>query len=105
MTEEPAYLERFLPCALVVSLGVSLAFPAITQAATSELAPGSLATGTGVLATTRQTGGVIGIAAVVSLLGDYPEGIGPYREAYVLLATGALVGAVVMLALRRAEGP
>ena len=58
VTEEPAYLERFLPCALVVSLGVSLAFPAITQAATSELAPGNLATGTGVLATTRQTGGV-----------------------------------------------
>ncbi len=105
VTPEPAYLTRFLPCAIVVSLGVSLAFPAITQAATSELAPGNLATGTGVLATTRQTGGVIGIAAVVSLLGDFPEGIGPYREAYVLLAAGAFLGAVIMLALRRAEGP
>ena len=91
MTDEPAYLERFLPCAIVVSLGVSLAFPAITQAATHELPPGNLATGTGVLATTRQTGGVVGIAAVVSLLGDFPEDIDPYRHAYVLLAAAAFL--------------
>jgi MFS family permease len=99
MTPEPAYLERYLPCAILAAFGVSMAFPAITGAATHELPPSAMGTGTGVLSTVRQTGGVLGIAAVVSLLGELPVGIDPYRTAYWLLAAAATVASLGMLGL------
>jgi len=100
LPDEPAYLERYLPFAVLASIGISMAFPAITQSATHELPPSAMGTGTGVLSTIRQTGGVLGIATVVSLLGDLPGDIASYRVAYGLLALAAILAAVVMLGLR-----
>jgi MFS family permease len=100
LPEEPAYVTRYLPFAIVASLGISMAFPAITQSATHELPPSAMGTGTGVLSTIRQTGGVLGIATVVSLLGDLPDDIASYHVAYWLLALAAVLAGLVMLGLR-----
>jgi EmrB/QacA subfamily drug resistance transporter len=65
----PDYLPRFLPNMLIGGIGVGLALPAFTIAATRTLPPQLLATGMGAQTMFRQIGGALGVAAFVAILG------------------------------------
>jgi MFS family permease len=71
---QPDYLSHFLPSMLIGGVGVGLALPAFTIAATRVLPPQLLATGIGAQTMFRQIGGTLGVAAFVAILGTPTAG-------------------------------
>jgi hypothetical protein len=65
----PDYLSHFLASMLIGGVGVGLALPAFTIAATRVLPPQRLATGIGAQTMFRQIGGTLGVAGFVAILG------------------------------------
>ena len=66
---DPIYWTRFFPAMLTGGIGVGLALPAFTIAATSTLPPQKLATGIGAQTMFRQVGATLGVATFVAILG------------------------------------
>lgn len=66
---EPAYATTILPGWLIGGAGVGLALPNILSSATADLPPARAATGSAVVAMTRQLGTAFGVTLVVVLLG------------------------------------
>jgi MFS family permease len=73
---EPAYLADWLPGTVVVGIGIGLTFPFLSAAAVASLPAHRFALGSAVNQTARQVGGAIGVAVLVMILGDTPEGGG-----------------------------
>ncbi|MFJ9623871.1 DHA2 family efflux MFS transporter permease subunit [Streptomyces sp. NPDC101181] len=98
---ERAYLALWLPIGIVGGLGIGAALTAISNAATASLQPERFASGTGLLMTTRQVGGALGIAALAAILERYDvldaEG---YLRVFLACAIGALAAAAVAPAFR-----
>ncbi|ATL31745.1 DHA2 family efflux MFS transporter permease subunit [Streptomyces formicae] len=65
---ERQYVAVWLPIGILGGLGIGAALTAISNAATAALAPQRFASGTGLLMTTRQIGGALGIAALAAIL-------------------------------------
>ncbi len=70
LVPEPAYASHLLPGLLVGGAGVGLALPTILSAATADLPTNRTATGSAVVNMSRQLGAVLGVAALVAILGD-----------------------------------
>ncbi|WP_405594774.1 DHA2 family efflux MFS transporter permease subunit [Streptomyces sp. NBC_01410] len=68
---EREYAAVWLPIGIVAGMGIGAALTAISNAATASLAPQRFASGTGLLMTTRQIGGALGIAALAAILERY----------------------------------
>ncbi|WP_182876722.1 MFS transporter [Microbispora sp. H10670] len=103
---EPAYWSLFLPAMLIGGSGVGLALPAFTIAATSTLAPRTLATGIGAQTMFRQIGSALGVAAFVAVFGTPTAStvIGAHDDVrWFMIATAA--GAALALALIRRPRP
>mgnify|MGYP003335782772 CR=1 FL=1 len=66
---EPAYATTLLPGWLIGGAGVGLALPNILSSATADLPPTRAATGSAVVAMTRQLGTAFGVTLVVVVLG------------------------------------
>jgi EmrB/QacA subfamily drug resistance transporter len=56
------YVERVLPSLVIMGLGMGLSFVSITIAATSDVAPADSGLASGLLNTTQQVGGSLGVA-------------------------------------------
>jgi hypothetical protein len=67
---EPAYATELLPAWLFGGIGVGLALPTLLSAATADLPAASAATGSALVNMSRQLGSVLGISALVVLLGS-----------------------------------
>jgi EmrB/QacA subfamily drug resistance transporter len=67
---EPAYATEFLPAWVFGGAGVGLALPTLLSAATADLPADRAATGSAVVNMSRQLGSVLGISALVILLGS-----------------------------------
>ena len=104
-SEHPAYLTRYLPAGVLVGLALSLVFPALTAVVTGGVPPSLLATGTGVLNTVRQIGGVLGIATVVAIVGDADPSRDAFVRAYTLIAVALAIALVAVAGLRRHAPP
>src|SRR6185369_8810294 len=63
------YAADYLPGMLIGGAGVGFVNPALAGAATAQLPPDRLATGSAVLTMARQLGSALGIALLVALLG------------------------------------
>ncbi|MGW5266873.1 MFS transporter [Microbispora sp. NPDC004025] len=103
---EPAYWSVFFPAMLIGGSGVGLALPAFTIAATSTLAPRTLATGIGAQTMFRQVGSALGVAAFVAVFGTPTAStvIGAHADVrWFMIAAAA--GAALALALIRRGRP
>ncbi|MFJ3256511.1 MFS transporter [Streptomyces sp. NPDC086771] len=100
----PAYASDFLPGMLVTGIGVGLALPTLVGAAAAALPPTRFATGSAVTTMARQTGSVLGVALMVTLLGapDGPgEALDAFRHGWWAAAATAVLAAVAALTLCR----
>lgn len=87
------YAAEFLPAMLLTGTGVGLTFASLGSAAVAELPRARFATGSAISACVRQIGAVLGIAALVALLGASGTVLHVYHRAWALMAlTGALAG-------------
>jgi EmrB/QacA subfamily drug resistance transporter len=67
---QPAYLAEWLPGTLMMGLGIGLTFPVLSAAAVSSLSQERFGVGSAVNQTARQVGGAIGVAIMVSIIGE-----------------------------------
>ncbi len=96
----PAYASDFLPGTLLTGMGVGLSFSGWSSAAVAHLPPARFATGSAISACCRQLGAVLGIAALIAVLGDGMT-LPVFHRAYTLMAVTGATAAVVALALGR----
>ena len=97
---DPAYMRDFLPGTLLTGTGVGLSFSGWSSAAVAHLPPARFATGSAISACLRQLGAVLGIAALIAVLGD-GMGLGEFHRAYTLMAVTGATAALIALALGR----
>lgn len=107
------FLGTLLGPTVLIGLGIGTAFVLLTAAATAGVAPGDLGVAGGLVNTTRQVGGAIGLAAMLAVaqartsalttLPDAEALAAGYRAALFAAAAVALLAAAVSaLGLRRA---
>lgn len=98
---ERQYTAVWLPIGVLAGLGIGAALTAISNAATASLEPQRFASGTGLLMTTRQIGGALGIAVLAAILEhhDLLDDQG-YLQVFLSCAIGSVAAAVVAPAIR-----
>ena len=106
-TTQPAYLTHFLPASVLAGLSIGMAFSTLGAAASQSLPPAQFGVGSAVSATARQLGAVLGVAALIAVLGtpSVTQALGAFHHAWFLTAAVALACTLVSLGLaRRIEG-
>jgi nitrate/nitrite transporter NarK len=86
----------YLPGMIIGGAGVGFVNPALAGAATAQLPPTRLATGSAVLTMSRQLGSALGIAILVAVVGtpSPAEAVDAFHDAWWLMVTAA-VGAMI----------
>ena len=99
----PDYVRELLPGQVMTGIGVGLSFAAWGSAAVAGLPASRYATGSAVLGCVRQVGAVLGISILVALLeaASPADPLGAFRDAWTLMAGGAMLTAAIALALGR----
>jgi len=97
------YWLEFLPANLLTGAGVGFSYAAWGSAAVAELPRSRFATGSALSACSRQIGAVLGIAALVAVLGTAQpgEGLDLAHRVWALMIIPALGAAVCAVALGR----
>jgi len=100
---EAHYWSDFFPAAAVGGTGVGLALPAFGSAVVAELPRARFATGVAIASCLRQIGAVLGIAALVAVIGTPGPGgvVDAFHQAWALVAASGLAAAVISVALGR----
>jgi EmrB/QacA subfamily drug resistance transporter len=97
----PDYPSQLLPGMLLTGTGVGLTLPSLVGAAVSAVPPQRFATGSGIVTMARQVGIVLGVAILVTVLGQ-PSGPGTleaFQHGTVLLAAAAFTAGLIALLL------
>ena len=100
---EAHYLTDVLPGWLIVGAGVGFAMPTIVAAATAELAPDQTSTGSAILQMGRQIGSVLGVAALVVIVGTFAspaDALGQFRDVWWMTGLFAVLAAVAALGIK-----
>jgi EmrB/QacA subfamily drug resistance transporter len=102
---ERAFLADWLPGMLLMGTGVGLGFATIVAVCVRDLGPAQLGIGSGMSATTRQVGAVLGVAILVAILGPAP-GAGAYDSGWWAMAGLALIAVapIALIGRERAAG-
>ena len=111
----PAYLAHILGPALVAGVGLSLMLLPVTLAGTAGVAPRDAGAAAGLLNTSRQLGGAIGLAVLVTVAATATSGanghstylaalVHGYHVAFLAAAGVMLVAALAALALPASTG-
>jgi EmrB/QacA subfamily drug resistance transporter len=89
------YASDYLPGMLIGGAGVGLVNPALAGAATAQLPPTRLATGSAVLTMSRQLGSALGVALLVAVLGtpSPAEVVATFDDAWWMMVAAALASA------------
>ena len=100
---QPSYAVDFLPATLLTGVGVGLSFASLGSAALAELPSARYATGGAISNCFRQIGAVLGISALIVVLGTPSPGeaLHVYHRAWALIALTGAVAALTGLALGR----
>ncbi|MCX4534262.1 MFS transporter [Streptomyces sp. NBC_00841] len=100
----PHYATGFVPGMLITGIGVGFALPTLVGAAATALPPTRFATGSAVTTMARQTGSVLGVALMVTLLAT-PQtpaaALEAFRHGWWAAAVTAVLAAATALALPR----
>jgi MFS family permease len=97
---DPQYVTHYLPGTILTGLGVGASFAGFSSAAVAELPPARFATGSAISATSRQIGAVLGIAALIAVLGEHP-GLAEFQDAWAMMTATALIAALAGFSLGR----
>ena len=100
---EPAFLAEWLPGMLLMGTGVGLGFATTVAVCVRDLGPAQLGIGSGMSATTRQLGAVLGVAILIAILGPAP-GAASYDSGWWAMAGLALVAVVPVTLIGRRPG-
>jgi EmrB/QacA subfamily drug resistance transporter len=100
---EPAFLAEWLPGQVLSGIGVGATLPLLGSAALAAVPGGRFATASAVVSSTRQLGGVLGIAVLVVIVGTpTPETVvASLRDGWVLSIAAFVVVAVLALPIGR----
>lgn len=102
--DQPNYLGTWLLPSVLTAVGVACTLPVLSAAAVSGLPADQFAAGGAVNQTARQIGAVLGVAALIAIVGEATEAtLGDYRAAWLLGATAALVSGAISFQLGRAQ--
>ena len=100
---EPAFLAEWLPAQLLMGAGVGLGFATIVAVCVRDLGPAQLGIGSGMSATTRQIGAVLGVAILIAILGPAPDP-SAYATGWWAMAGVALAAVVPIWLIGRRPG-
>jgi len=100
---DASYVTDMLPWQILSGFGIGLSFAAWGSAAVAELAPSRFATGSAIIGALRQIGAVLGIAILVAVVGTptAADPVGPFHEAWLLIAGTGTVAGLLALGLGR----
>lgn len=105
ITPDSAYVDGVLGPAIVISVGSGLLLTPITTAVTSGVDPAHAGAASGLMNTTKQVGGALGLAALSTLAASDVPGVqaltAAYARAFQTIAVVLAAVAVVALALPR----
>jgi MFS family permease len=107
ITAQPHYVAAVLPGWLVIGLGAGFSFPTIYSAATVDVEPRQAATASAVIQMARQIGAVLGVAALVLVLGASTlsgNSIHQVAHAWWLAGAFAAVAALAAIGISSTKG-
>ncbi|MDG2023080.1 MAG: MFS transporter [Actinomycetota bacterium] len=97
VTETPNYWALWLPASILVAIGVATTFPIVSAAAVGEVPPAEFAVGGSLNQVGRQVGATIGIAALITVVGQGTD-LGSFQKAwFITAATGPVAALAVYL--------
>jgi EmrB/QacA subfamily drug resistance transporter len=102
----PDYVGDMLPGMLMTGIGVGLTLPTLVSAGVAAVPPHRFATGSGVVTMARQVGVVLGVAILVTVLGNPTTPLGSLRafqHATVFTGAAAALAGLASLLLIRAR--
>jgi hypothetical protein len=101
---EPRFLEVYLPANVVMGVGFGAAMTAMFGAGAKSVPPARSASGSGLLAMTRQLGGALGVAAVAAIMAapGHASPVDAYLAVYQFCAVAAVVAAAASVGLLQA---
>jgi EmrB/QacA subfamily drug resistance transporter len=103
----PHYAADYLPGMLVGGAGVGFVNPALAGAATAQLPPTRLATGTAVLTMSRQIGSAFGVALLVAIVGtpSPASAVGAFQDGWWMMVAAAAGAAVAFVGVGPLAAP
>jgi MFS family permease len=107
LTAAPDYAGAFLPGMIIGGAGVGLVIPTLFAAASASLPPARFATGSAILSMSRQIGVALGVAVLVSLIGDPARGdaLSRFQDGWAFMLGAALAAAVALVSMGRVGEP
>ena len=105
-TTQPHYLTDFLPAGIFAGIAIGAAFSTLGAASSQSLPPEQFGSGSAVSSMARQLGAVIGVAALVAVLGTPgpAQVLASFHHAWLSVAGVAFACTLVSLALPRRLG-
>jgi len=102
----PRYLAEWLPPMILSGIGVGLVLPVLAAASTYSLPPNRFAVGSGVNQAIRQIGSVLGVVAVIALVGTArgPGALPAFTTVFLMLAIGGALTSLISLAIDTRPG-
>ena len=97
VTETPNYWGLWLPASILVAIGVATTFPIVSAAAVSEVPPAEFAVGGSLNQVGRQVGATIGIAALITVVGQGTDLDSFHKAWFITAATGPVAALAVYL--------
>jgi EmrB/QacA subfamily drug resistance transporter len=100
-SQTPHYVSEWLPAMLLTGIGVGLVLPSLASASAHRLPPHRFAVGSGVNQAVRQIGSVLGVSAVVALVGSArgADALSGFFNLFLFLAIGGFLTAVISAAI------
>jgi EmrB/QacA subfamily drug resistance transporter len=99
------YLAHVFGALLIIGLGVGVSFVPMTIAATADVPMHQAGLASGLINTTRQIGGAVGLAVMATIAAGASSPTAGYDRAFWTCAAAILVAAVLALALPRQPKP
>ena len=103
VTAEPNFLGLWLPAQVIMAVGVATTFPIISAAAVSEVGPADFAVAGAINQIGRQVGATVGVAALVTLVGDSGD-LDAFRQAWIYAAAMGPVSALAVFFIGPSRG-
>ncbi len=100
ITETPNYWGLWFPASLLIGVGVATTFPLISAAAVSEVPPAEFAVGGSLNQIGRQFGATVGVAALITVVGQDGD-LGAFQNAWFITAATGPIAALCVFAMGR----